>query len=71
MPATGILAAYLNQSSSFNCYITKMEATMRHFALLITTLVLLMGLTACGQKGPLYLPESAPADAQKQQSSEG
>ncbi|WP_390616615.1 LPS translocon maturation chaperone LptM [Maricurvus nonylphenolicus] len=44
---------------------------MRHFALLITTLVLLMGLTACGQKGPLYLPESAPADAQKQQSSEG
>lgn len=44
---------------------------MRQFALLITTLVLLMGLTACGQKGPLYLPESAPADAPAKESSEG
>lgn len=40
---------------------------MRHFALLITTFVLLLGLSACGQKGPLYLPESAPAE----KSSEG
>lgn len=35
---------------------------MRCFSLLITTVVLLCGLTACGQKGPLYLPESAPAE---------
>ncbi len=39
---------------------------MRPVALLFATLILLSGLTACGQKGPLYLPESEPAEKASQ-----
>ncbi len=38
---------------------------LRRFAmrlLLVLLLLLLLGATACGTKGPLYLPPSEPAD---------
>jgi len=36
---------------------------MRTLALFTASLILVTGLTACGQKGPLYLPEAQPAAA--------
>jgi predicted small lipoprotein YifL len=35
---------------------------MRTLVLLTSCLVLVVGLCACGQKGPLYLPEATPAE---------
>lgn len=34
---------------------------MTHFRPWLLLLLALTGLTACGQKGPLYLPQEAPA----------
>jgi predicted small lipoprotein YifL len=40
---------------------------MHKLAALSLSLLLLTGLTACGQKGPLILPESTNTTAQTQQ----
>ncbi|MCH4812032.1 LPS translocon maturation chaperone LptM [Vreelandella neptunia] len=37
---------------------------MKALAILTLAALLLTGLAGCGQKGPLYLPEDAPADEQ-------
>ncbi len=37
---------------------------MKTLAIIALTALLLTAVTACGQKGPLYLPEDAPADEQ-------
>jgi predicted small lipoprotein YifL len=38
---------------------------------LILGVILLAGLSACGQKGPLYLPDEAPPASAPQRSSNG
>ncbi|EHJ94372.1 MULTISPECIES: LPS translocon maturation chaperone LptM [Halomonadaceae] len=43
---------------------------MKTLAIMTLTVLLLTGLAGCGQKGPLYLPEDAPADEQPAQPSE-
>lgn len=35
---------------------------MKTLSILAFTALLLTGLAGCGQKGPLYLPDDAPAD---------
>ncbi|MBS3668169.1 MULTISPECIES: LPS translocon maturation chaperone LptM [Halomonadaceae] len=37
---------------------------MKTLAIIALAALLLTAVTACGQKGPLYLPEDAPADEQ-------
>ncbi|GAA0684837.1 LPS translocon maturation chaperone LptM [Vreelandella titanicae] len=43
---------------------------MKTLAIIALTALLLTAVTACGQKGPLYLPDNAPADEQSTQSSD-
>ena len=43
---------------------------MKTLAILTLTTLLLTGLAGCGQKGPLYLPDDAPADEQFSQAAE-
>jgi predicted small lipoprotein YifL len=37
---------------------------MKGLVIMALTALLLAGLAGCGQKGPLYLPDDAPADEQ-------
>lgn len=37
---------------------------MKTLAIIALSALLLTAVTACGQKGPLYLPEDTPADEQ-------
>lgn len=43
---------------------------MKTLAIMALSALLLTAVTGCGQKGPLYLPEDAPADEQPAQPSE-
>ncbi|MGQ7262282.1 LPS translocon maturation chaperone LptM [Vreelandella sp. V005] len=43
---------------------------MKALAIVTLSALLLTGLAGCGQKGPLYLPDDAPADEQASQATE-